>query len=210
MPFGYVRSVRHAPLLAVTLFGLSACATLDQPDTVSQPPLAWAERQQYLAGLESWKMSGRVAVQTKEDSWSATIRWNQMPARYAINLSGPLGGNAMTIQGGPGYVVMQTSDGEKYSETNPDRLIEAQTGWQIPVAGLRYWAMGLVAPQSPAAQAFDAQGRVSELRQSGWTIQYQRYQRKNQTEMPDKIQLENERFKVKLVVKDWQLGPPRS
>lgn len=207
---------RHALLLAVSILGLSACATLDQYDAdshdtaVSSPPSAWAERQLYLSGIAHWQLRGRLALQTADDSWSASIRWQQSPAYYAIDLSGPLGSNAMSVRGGPGLVVMQTPAGEKFTETSVDRLIEARTGWQIPVAGLQYWVRGLRAPRATAQQKFDPQGRLSELRQSGWVIQYQSYLRKDEIEMPGKIQLSNARFKLKLRVHDWQIGMPSS
>ena len=191
----------------VVLLELSGCATFTQ---VSTPTLDWETRQKVLSSLSDWHVRGRVAMQTADDAWSASIDWNQAEGSYVIRLSGPLGGNVMTVHGGPGYAVMETAEGEKFIETNAGRLIEAQTGWQIPVEGLQYWALALVEPGFPAVQIFDDQGRLSEVRQSGWVIHYQTYQIKGNIEMPRKIQLNNDHFKVKLVIKEWQLGLQKS
>lgn len=194
-------------LLPVVMLVLSGCAAFTQ---VATPTLDWEARRSVLSALSGWHASGRVAMQTADDAWSASIDWNQAEGSYVIRLSGPLGGNMMTINGGPGYVVMETAEGEKFIETNVDRLIEAQTGWQIPVEGLKYWALALVDPGIPADRIFDDQGRLSQIRQSGWVIHYQAYQIKGNIEMPRKIQLDNDHFKVKLVIKDWQLGLKKS
>jgi len=197
---------RHASLLAIMLMGLSACATVDEPRGAPTAVLDWPARQQVLASLSDWRAVGRVAMQTTDDAWSASIDWDQIAERYEIRLSGPLGGNAMTIIGGPGYVVLETAEGDRYIETNAGRLIESKTGWHIPVEGLKYWALGLTEPGQPADQVFDDKGRLTELRQSGWVIRYQAYRLMENIEMPRKIQLANNHFKVKLVIKDWHFG----
>ena len=53
----------------------------------------------------------------------------------------------------------------------------------------------------------DQQGRLQELKQSGWVIHYESYQEAGLLEMPRKMRLEHENFTVKLILRDWQLGP---
>jgi outer membrane lipoprotein LolB len=80
-------------------------------------------------------------------------------------------------------------------------------GWTMPVEGMRYWAIGLPAPDSkPERQQLDDQGRLLELSQSGWTIEYRRYQPVGEVELPDKIFMQNHKLNVKLVVERWQLS----
>lgn len=199
--------MRNAALMVVILLGLSSCSSLDEKPTDQKlKPLDWQARQQLLSSLNDWQALGRIAMQTDDDAWSASIDWRQNEERYIIQLSGSFGGHVMTIKGGPGYVVMLTSDGEKFIETDAGRLIERHTGWQMPIDGLRYWVLGLVDPDRPAQQVFDKQGRLSRLSQSGWVVQYKSYQLQGQVEMPRKIQLDNSHFRVKLVFRNWKLG----
>lgn len=199
------RNKYKAALMVVMLLGLSSCAILDEkPADQNIKPLDWQTRQQLLSSLDDWQVLGRVAMQTDDDAWSASIDWSQEQERYFIQLSGPFNSQAMTITGGPGYAVMVTSDGEKFIETDVNRLLEQHTGWQMPVDGLKYWALGLVDPDQPAQRVFDEQGRLNRLSQSGWTIQYKSYSMQGKVEMPRKIHLENSHFKVKLVFMNWK------
>src|SRR3546814_8106960 len=43
-------------------------------------------------------------------------------------------------------------------------------------SGLRWWVLGLPAPNAPPQIELDGQGRLAALTQVGWTLQYQEYQ----------------------------------
>ena len=138
------------------------------------------------------------------------MRWQQTDNDYDLRLFGPLGGTVLSIKGGEDYVFLTTDKGETFSERSAAGLIYRQTGWDIPVDGLRYWSRALVLPEVPAKQVFDHSGRLSELRQSDWTIYYEDYRLIDDLEMPRKIRLENAHFTVKLILRDWQLSPDPS
>jgi len=114
---------------------------------------------------------------------------------------------ALAIKGGEDYAYLTTDKGEIFSEANAASLIYHQTGWQVPVEGLRYWARALEVPELPSKQVFDPAGRLTELHQSDWTIYYQDYRIINRLEMPRKVRMENEHFTVKLILRDWHLKP---
>jgi len=191
----------------VMLFGLSACSLpnlrSDAESTVTL--LDWQQRQDRLNDIQQWDVSGRIAMQTTNDAWSASMKWRQAGDDYDIRLFGPLGGKALSIKGRQDQVLLTNDDGETFSEANAATLIYRQTGWEVPVDGLRYWVRALAAPQAPAEHFYDQAGRLSELHQSDWTIYYQDYLVISNIEMPRKLRLVNEHFTVKLVLRDWQL-----
>lgn len=203
-PFSPLRALA---LAFMVLFGLSACTQTNlRTDTRSDAKQRdWSQRLEQLNAIQQWDVSGRIAMQTPDDAWSASMSWKQTGDDYDIRLFGPLGGKALSIKGGEGYVFLTTDKGETFSEVNAARLIYRQTGWQVPVEGLRYWARALAVPESPSKQVFDQVGRLSELHQSDWTIYYQDYRIVNNLEMPRKIRMVNEHFTVKLILRDWQL-----
>jgi len=205
MSFSFSRALA---LAIMVLLGLSACTQANlRTDTPSDARLRnWPQRLKQLNAIRQWDVSGRIAMQTTDDAWSASMSWKQIGNDYDIRLFGPLGGKALSIKGSEDYVFLTTDKGETFSDVSAVRLIYRQTGWQVPVEGLRYWARALAAPEAPSRQVFDQVGRLSELHQSDWTIYYQDYRIINNLEMPRKMRMVNEHFTVKLVLRDWQLA----
>jgi len=197
-------TLRVLVLATLVLQGLAACSVSEiRPESVST--VDWPERQALVSKIGQWDVSGRIALQTTDDAWSASIKWQQSRDSYDIQLFGPLGGKALSIQGRENYINLITDKGETFTASSAVDLIYRQTGWQIPVDGLRYWARALPMPEVPAEKIYDQAGRLSELRQSNWTIYYQDYRPIDNLLMPRKIRLESEHFTVKLILKDWQL-----
>lgn len=201
--------LRAAVTLAAILF-LSACSSF--PGLVQEDSglLEWTKREHYLAGIDHWETTGRIAIQTPEDALSASIDWDQLKDRYQIRLAGPVGSGTWFINGRPGHVVMESVDGSRYEESNAARLLEATTGWRLPVESLKYWARGLAVPGDVAQSSFDDYGRLSELRQYGWHIRYTHYRPAGRVEMPVKLQLQHGEVRVKWVIRHWKLGSGES
>jgi outer membrane lipoprotein LolB len=72
---------------------------------------------------------------------------------------------------------------------------------------LRYWVRGLPVPDTEATRVLDESGQLSRLEQSGWVINYQRYQLVEGAAVPSKLQLARDDISVRLVINEWQLGP---
>jgi outer membrane lipoprotein LolB len=87
-------------------------------------------------------------------------------------------------------------------------LLAQVTGWQLPVTGLRYWIRGLPEPVAGQAQETrDEAGRLNRLEQSGWTIEYQKYQLVGDILLPAKLQLIHADISVRIVIDQWELPP---
>lgn len=192
-------------LAALLLLLPTACSL-----PVQQPAdglMDWAQRQSYLVQVDTWTVEGRIAMQSQDDAWSASLKWQQKNADYDLKLFGPLGRKALSVIGGEDYVILTTDEGETFSESSATSLIYRQTGWQVPVENLRYWARAMAVPGQTQISRHDQQGRLQELKQSGWVIHYESYQEAGLLEMPRKMRLEHENFTVKLILRDWRLGP---
>ncbi len=191
--------------MLITVAMLTACATRPIV-TDQQRSQAWKVHQQTLVGLEHWSFSARLAVKDKvEDSWSASLRWQQGGDSYDIRLSGAFGQGAVRLFGHTGYAVIETADHAALTATSAELLMEEQLGWSVPVRGLKYWLVGLPEPSLITRQRLDAFGRLSELEQSGWQVRYSNYQRVDGLELPRKLELENARLRARLVIDRWQL-----
>ncbi len=196
-------------LVILFLPGLSACMSLPFVKPVEVPEnrvINWYERRLSLEQRPDWKTQGRIALQVSNDAWSASISWRQVGGLYEIAIYGPLGRPRFLVEGGNHQIALTTGQGKKFAATDARRLIEQHMGWSVPVSGLRYWLLALLEPHRPGQQLFDDEGRLVELRQSGWKISYRDYRSVNGIDMPQKIRMEHDKLTVKLIFKDWFFG----
>lgn len=154
----------------------------------------------------NWQIRGRVSLVKGDQGWHASLNWREDAGRYRLDLSGPLGQGAVRLEGDAAVVRLQTADGHDYVAEDADALVQAATGWQLPVAGIRYWVRGVPVPGQPAVVRTDADGRLVSLVQSGWDIRYERFEDVDGRAWPTRMQLTTDDLSVRLVVDDWTLG----
>ena len=179
---------------------LSACAT--RPAHEAAPTALDLASPRYA----NWQIRGRVSLVKGDQGWHASLNWREDAGRYRLDLSGPLGQGALRIEGDDTGVRLQTADGRDYSARDADALVQTATGWQFPVAGIRYWVRGVPVPGEPAVVNTDAGGRMIHLVQSGWEISYERFQALDGGAWPTRLRLTADDISVRLVVDEWMLG----
>jgi outer membrane lipoprotein LolB len=80
----------------------------------------------------------------------------------------------------------------------------------MPVNGLVYWVRGLPDPLQASVLAGDSQGRLTQLEQNGWIIDYLRYAQQGQgIELPTRIRAHQDEWTVQMVIKKWNLKQPK-
>ena len=191
-------------ILAGLLSCLESCSTLP-PQTAKPEALSFTVRQQKLAQIQEWKLQGAIAIRTPQDSGSATLSWQQNAQAFSLSLFGPLGSNAVHIEGRPGFVSMQTSQGKTVQAATAEQLLYSQLGWHLPVSHLYYWVRGLPVPGIQAVMHFDAFHRLTELTQENWQLTYKQYSLYGSTELPTKIILVYPQLNIKLVIYEWHV-----
>jgi len=185
-----------AVLLAVLL--LAGCTTTPAPRS-----------SQSAATLSAWQFNGRVSLTRGEEGWHAGLHWQEQAGTFYLRISGPLGQGGFQLNGDARGVVLVDADGQTFAAQDADALLVQVTGWQLPVRGLRYWVRGLPEPAVGKKQITrDEAGQLRRLEQSGWTINYQRYQLVDGISLPAKLQLAHEDIAVRIVIDQWQLGTP--
>ena len=203
-------------LAALTMLAtLGACTTIQidpLPEGMTdQPPADWTTRAVNLDKLDHWKLSGKLAVRQPSDSGSAIINhWIQDGEAYDLALSSSfLGMGSTTLKGVPGFIELTLPSGETYRSGEPEALVEAATGWQLPLENLTWWIRGLPSPASDYRLLFDNQGTLAMIRQNGWEIRYDRWQTflASYPALPARITALKEQKRVRLVVSDWQEQP---
>lgn len=157
-----------------------------------------------VSSIKVWNLNGLIAIHHQSNAWSASLNWQQQNQYYHITLFGPLGTHSYDLQGQPGFVLLRASNGKSVSAGNPESLLYAQTGAEIPVSHLFYWVRGLPVPGLSKQAKWDANHHLLFLNQDGWNIRYLHYISVNKMDVPDKLFLNSQNLQVKLLINRWQ------
>ena len=95
--------------------------------------------------------------------------------RRQLALDGPLGvGGARVTMDGTALSVVN-AHGERLDSDAARAELKTRLGFDVPLASLRYWILGVPDPASPADEVVDVEKRLTSLQQGGWQIEYADY-----------------------------------
>jgi outer membrane lipoprotein LolB len=194
-------------ILLLSFILLTGCASISQKQqaVTEKPSITKTSQNNTASTINTWDLTGKIAIRSPKDAFTASWQWHQNNESYTIGLYGPIGSNAIQLTGSPGAVSLKTSDGKKYKSSSPETLLEQQLGWRLPVSSLYYWIRGLPVPNVASQKERDTSGRLSILAQQGWRIEYSRYSTVKGVDLPAKIALNNDTLNVKIIINQWQI-----
>lgn len=190
------------PLLACLV--LAACATPRPPQTAPADAARtadWIAHHRTLTRIEGFRLSARISSEAA--TGSARLSWRQDGAAFSARASGPFGSGAIALSGTPDAVRIR-SGSNALQTSQPERWMQQQLGWSLPIAGLRYWALGMPRPGTAARYRFDEAGRLAELFQAGWRITYSDYRDTQGATLPSRIRLQGNDSAILLRIDAWQ------
>ncbi len=155
----------------------------------------------HVAPAGNWQAEGRIAAANGNKGGNANFVWTQKGDSYQIKLFGPFAAGTVYITGHPTFVELREANGKTTRAQTPEELLKKVAGWQVPLSGLRYWLRGAPSPKiQVSAQQEDNTGRLKQLTQQGWQVNYENYQEA----LPSKLRLQNGNVKVKMIVTQWK------
>lgn len=188
-------------LLAAVLV-LAGCAAT--PTSMELPPLdSWEARSEVLGRLQDWEFKGRIAVKAGDDGFNGKFNWAQEGEAFNATVGGPLGMGTVRIEGDGDSVVLTDKDGVETRLQDAEAELRWRYGWTIPVASLRYWALGIPDPRLPAETELDETGRLTRLEQSNWVVQISRYREAGGQPMPRILSATSPDTRVRMVIDRW-------
>ncbi len=192
----------RAVSLALAALVLSACAatrpSIDLPDISD-----WEQRQAVLGTIANWEFKGRIAVKAGDEGFNGKFDWTQTGDDFDATVGGPLGIGTVRIEGDDRVIVLTDKDGVRTVLVDPETELLHRYGWTIPVASLRYWALGIPDPSMPAETEFDATGQLLRIEQSHWEVLISRYREAAGQQMPRTLTATNPDTRVRMVIDRW-------
>jgi outer membrane lipoprotein LolB len=185
-----MRSVTVAALLALTLGG---CASV--------PPTPRIEPEVSLA--HAWTLQGRIGVESGEHSLSGQIHWRHRAATDEVLMTSPLGQGVARIVRDVDGVALEVPNQPTRRAPDADTLTREALGYVLPLAGLVWWTQARPDPDHPFEATRDTSGRLAQLRQNGWVIDYLQYVA-DMPVRPRKLVVSREGLQIRLVADSWQ------
>jgi outer membrane lipoprotein LolB len=185
-------------LAALTLTGCATRESLNLPELGD-----WESRRYLLGQLDEWEFSGRIGVTAGDEGFNASLRWAQNRDDFKATVSGPLGIGTVRLEGDGRRVELTDKDGNRTVLDDAETDLYLRYGWTIPVQSLRYWALGIPDPASPAATEFNGDGQLQSITQGGWNVSITRYGDGGGQIMPTRLTAIGEETRIKLVIHNW-------
>ncbi|MEY2853271.1 MAG: outer rane lipoprotein LolB [Pseudomonadota bacterium] len=202
------RRLRAFPaLLLAGLLLVAGCITPRH----AQPVLERPDAEAALSKLDVFSFEGRAAIRQGEKGTQATLNWSQHGADARLRLSGPFGAGAVSVMLEGAVLSIEDSQGSRLSGPDAEGVLADQLGFTPPIATLRWWLLGLPAPDSQALQTRDEAGRLVRLQQDGWQVEYQEYRDESLplglAAMPRRLRATRDTLDLRLVIDNWMLAP---
>jgi outer membrane lipoprotein LolB len=126
---------------------------------------------------------GRFAVQYNDEyghqrNAYGNFDWQETGDTVTLQLRNPLGQTLAVVTSSPASATLELPNKQPVNADNVSQLMQSTLGFALPVEGLRYWLQPSAAPTSRAKTTMDASsgnGRLKEIKQDGWTIDYLAY-----------------------------------
>ena len=193
-----LRAWRCAAVHAVVIL-VAGCATI--PVDRERANANWALRRPQLEQIDHFTLQARASAGGVL-SGSANLLWRQRPQDFDLHVSGPFGVGALSLTGNERRVRVR-SKAQSFTTDDPERTLRENLGWTLPITRLRWWVLGLPAPNSSAAIDLDSAGRIATLTQDGWSLAYDAYQPTGRFDLPQRILLARDDLKIRVVIDAW-------
>lgn len=183
---------------------LAACAPVPvrQPGTAQQLA-AQTAREQTLGVQQDWSLEGRFAASDGHHGGSGGIAWRQDGPQYQFTLRAPVTGKTVQLSGDPNGAVLTGAGRQPLTGSDAGEVLNAEFGWDVPVADLAWWVRGLRAPGRPAILTFGANGLPATLDQDGWHVDYRDWYAERNPPLPRKVYASREPYTVRVFIEQW-------
>jgi outer membrane lipoprotein LolB len=198
------RRVRLAAAGGLVGMLLAACAPVPvrHPGTAAQLA-AQAARESELGARLQWGLEARFAASDGQHGGSGSLDWSQRGETFQFTLRAPFTGKSVRLEGGPNGAVLTGAGREPLAGHDAGEVLNAEFGWNVPVADLAWWVRGLRAPGAPAILTFGANGLPATLDQDGWHVDYREWYAERSPPLPRKVYASRDPSSVRLSIQQW-------
>ena len=199
-------------LSLIVLIGLLVgCQSLRKAPEEEAPPATEAdiaERESRLQAFKPWRAFGSLVIDSESEGiYNVSFTWDVAADGFQIKLFGPLGLQQYQVSEDVNGAEL-IADGDRLTGYSAEYLLRQALGVDIPLRHMQSWAVGL--PLEAQQVERDRRGRLSKLvheasfgATEAWEIEYQRYSRFEDLDLPRTIVVAGDGVEIRLSVKRW-------
>ena len=178
----------------IVLAVVAGCAAPRAPQTL---PVSNAD-------VDTFSLTGRVAVKLEQRGYSAKLSWRHAATRDRLRLLSPVGSVIAELEADASGATLTTGDKKVYRSGDVQALTREVLGWDLPLEGLQHWVVGRAEPGLPVeAEERDSRGRLTRLTQNNWRISFLDYA--GESALPARIALAYDQLSLRLIIDRWDL-----
>lgn len=202
-------AIRNTLFLMLSLW-LASCAQkpLDSQAPDYQSSFSYVEQLNALKKIQSWKITGRLSVQTVEDAFTASLIWRKLKDHDLIEINGMLGQNYATIELEPNSATLTLDSDEVYTGNNLEELMWRHLGFVLPTDLLTDWVKAQPNAQTLNTIKLNDKRLIQQMTFQQWQVNYRKYRQfpgANKLYLPSQIKIVNGKETLKLAVKTWKI-----
>ncbi len=178
----------------IVLAAVAGCATPRAPQALPASN----------TGIDTFSLTGRVAVKLEQRGYSAKLNWQHAVAGDRLRLLSPVGSVIAELETDAAGVTLTTGDKKVFRSGNVQVLTRQVLGWDLPLEGLQHWVVGRADPEIPVqAEERDGRGRLTRLTQNDWRISFLAYA--GDSALPARMALAYGSLSLRLIIDRWDL-----
>lgn len=187
------RACLHMALVAAPLL-LAGCASRAPQPVYTNPVLP-----------AYWEAEGKAAVRGENRGTNLYFTWTQNGPGWRLVVRGPLGLGRAELYGHPGEVHLLSDEvNGEVSASSPEELLEMTTRRRAPVSHALHW-MKAEPATGRARIEHDPQGRPTQIREDGWTVNYLEWS-EEAPRLPRRLTVEGPDGRATVVIGLWRLN----
>ena len=148
-----------------------------------------------------FELSGRIAVRFRDESSTGNFAWRHGARNDEVMITSPLGQGVARIVRDGESVTLTDAQGREHRAADAEALTEQTLGFRLPLAGLADWVRARPGP-GPSQVRKDDGGRITELEQSGWKIEYLEWGEDGR--LPARMKLSYPGLELRLAIAQWK------
>jgi outer membrane lipoprotein LolB len=158
--------------------------------------------------LTQWTAKGRIALSAQGEGGSGSFVWQQRSERTELLVRGPLGAGGLRVVTDGEMLELTDGAGVPLDGEAARAALERHLGVGLPLDSMRYWMLGIPAPEKAGGLVQQSTGSTPGFVQGSWVVSYDALGARSGWRLPTRLSAATGATRVRIVVDDWVLPTP--